>query len=435
MTQEQHPLHRVIFTRDNLEILRGLDTGLADLIYLDPPFNSDSNYGGVFGLPGQPKKRVKKVFGDVWKLNRKEDLPRLEMYKRSHPALYHILYGAWLAKGDKSLAYLLFMAPRLIEMKRVLKSTGSIFLHCDPTESHSLKLMLDIIFGHQQYRNEIVWAYTRMGAKGQRQYSRAHDIILWYSASQTWTFNVDEVRLPYADTSKSRQGYKLTKLGSGIPAEGVTKLNPIGKFPEDWWTHIPYLRSKRERVGYPTQKPVALLERIIKASTHPGDVVLDPFCGCATACVAAERLNRQWIGIDLLPLSHELMEYRLKEHIYTGGDLLPNIPKPRTAIPRRPHDLGTLSPPSRHKPALYGEQAGKCNGCCRGPNERFTKQDFEIDHIIPKSRGGTDHKDNLQLLCGRCNRLKSDNEMAHLVAQLEATGELCGGCGPDCRRP
>ena len=250
-----------------------------------------------------------------------------------------------------------------------------------------------------------------MSAKGQRQFSRAHDTILWYSVGDNWTFNVDDVRLPYAKGSRAREGHTLNRLGSGYSKEGVTKLNPKGKFPEDWVRHIPYLRGK-ERVGYPTQKPLTLLERIIKASTNEGDIVLDPFCGCATACVAAEKLNRQWVGIDLSPKAAELVAMRTQRTMGLRHYEISNRDNP----PKRT-DQGVIPNYRTQKHVLYGRQEGRC--IC---NVHFPFRNFTIDHIIPQSKSGTDHIDNLMLLCGACNSLKGNRDLVYLIATLKSKG-------------
>jgi DNA modification methylase len=211
------------------------------------------------------------------------------------------------------LAYLSMMAPRLVELRRVLKPTGSIYLHCDPTASHYLKLLLDAIFGAGNFRNEIAWCYYGPGSPKVRQFLRKHDTILWYSKTGTWTFNRDDIRIEHS--AKTRENFKKGHLGSGFSADETLGdddvLHTKGKVPEDWWIVAIAPRSTKEYLGYPTQKPEALLDRIIRASSNPGDVVLDPFCGCGTAVAVAERLDRHWVGIDLTYLAISLIKSRL----------------------------------------------------------------------------------------------------------------------------
>ena len=182
---------------------------------------------------------------------------------------------------------------------------------------------------------------------------------------------------------------------------------------QDLWSDIKPIASRaKERIGYPTQKPLALLERIIKASSNEGDIVLDPFCGCATACVAAENLGRRWVGIDLSSKAVELVNMRLQQ---TMGSLFHHgYVTARADIPRRT-DIGAPIPYRQNKHVLYGKQEGRCNGC----QTDFPFKIMEVDHVIPQSRGGTDHVDNLQLLCSSCNRIKGDRPQAYLVARLK----------------
>ena len=179
------------------------------------------------------------------------------------------------------------------------------------------------------------------------------------------------------------------------------------------WTDIPPVNSQaKERVGYPTQKPLALLERIIKASSNPDDVVLDPFCGCATACVAADRLGRKWIGIDISPKAAELVNLRLQQAM--GSLFHHGYVTARTDIPRRT-DIDVPIPYRQNKHVLFGQREGLCNGC----GVMFPFRNFTADHMVPQSRGGTDHLDNLQLLCGACNSVKGDRPQEHLIARLK----------------
>jgi site-specific DNA-methyltransferase (adenine-specific) len=213
------------------------------------------------------------------------------------------------------MAYLVNMTARLIPLHRVLKTTGTLYLHCDPTASHYLKIILDVIFGKQNFRNEIVWCY-RGGGVPKNDFANRHDIILRYSKTDDYYFNVDAVRIPYSTFSLERLQYKARAF-RGARVYDKYEPNELGKHPEDWWEIQPIMPSSKERIGYPTQKPEALLERIIKASTKEDAWVLDPFCGCGTTVAVAERLNRKWAGIDISMLAINVIHDRLKEH-YRG---------------------------------------------------------------------------------------------------------------------
>ena len=317
-------------------------------------------------------------------------------------------------------------------MMRILKPMGSIYLHCDPTMSHYLKLVMDSIWGKSHFLNEIIWCYRDIGSKTTQYFKKKHDILLAYSKSQTWTHNVqrgeiaestrkryqkyfdNNNQITYAALQQSNPG--VFKKLKGIPED----LNEVwldakrGAQLTDWWVDISPLKSGfNESMGYPTQKPVALLDRIVKASSNKGDVVFDPFCGCATTLVAADRLQRDWIGIDLSAKAAELVVERIR----SDQGLFEGIVA-RTDIPQRT-DLGDIPRYNapENKTLLYGEQGGHCNGC----SEHFQTQHLEIDHIIAKSVGGTDHIENLQLLCGHCNRIKGDRGQEYLLSRLNAS--------------
>ena len=293
-------LNRHIFVKDNLEVLRAFDSESIDLIYLDPPFNSNKNYNAPIG-----SESAGAHFKDRWTLQ-DTDVAWWGELADKHPALYSAIHAVGVISGDRDKSYLIYMAMRLLEMKRVLKNTGSIYLHCDQTMSHGLKLVMDAVFGKENFKNEVVWCYT--GPSNSKTYfPRKHDIIFWYSKTKQAIFNFDLVRIPY---KRLRTGKT-----NGIFKKDTT-LNIKGKIIEDWWSDTtPVARLNKERVDYPTQKPRALLERIIKASSNKGDLVLDPFCGCATTCIASEKLNRKWIGIDLSPKAGELVKLRLKKEL------------------------------------------------------------------------------------------------------------------------
>ena len=328
-------------------------------------------------------------------------------------AMYQVLQTAGLTHGKGMQSYLCMMAVRLLEMRRVLKDTGSIYLHCDPTASHYLKLLMDSIYGQGNFRNEVIWSYRRWPSQSSR-FQTMHDVILVFGKGEKPTFNVD-----YEPPSASYLRRFKGRTQVLDPETGTRKLvvdRPTRGMPQrDVWDISIIAGSSKERIGYPTQKPLSLLERIIKASSNEGDVVLDPFCGCATACVAAENLGRRWVGIDISPKAVELVNMRLQQ---TMGELFHNrLVTARTDIPRRT-DIDAPIPYRQNKHVLFGQQEGRCNGC----RSEFPFRILEVDHIIPRSHGGADHIDNLQLLCAHCNRVKGDRPQEYLVARLREMG-------------
>ena len=397
--------NRTIWTGDNLDIMRGMNSESVDLIYLDPPFNSNDTYSAPTG-----SQAAGAAFKDTWKLD-DVNLAWHGEIKHEYPGLYDLLSATRIIHGDKMMSYLIYISIRIIEMHRLLKSVGSIYLHCDPTASHYLKLLLDSVFGESNLRNEVIWGYKSM-SQATKYFPKKHDIILWYSKTSDWKFNPDNVRIPYSK-ELVKHG-KSWKSGSEKELKDRTKK---GKIVEDWWSDIPMLNSvAKERVGYPTQKPLALVRRIIKASSDIEDMVLDPFCGCATACIAAEAENRQWIGIDISSKAADLVQERTRKElgmIFEGHC--------RTDIPERT-DMGKIPPYNSpaNKKWLYGEQGGYCNGC----EEHFKSRYMEIDHIIPQANGGTDHISNLQLLCSPCNKLKGTKSHEELLVMLTNKGWL-----------
>ena len=320
--------NRTLWTGDNLDILRGLNSESVDLIYLDPPFNSNRNYAAPVG-----SKAAGAAFKDTWTLS-DLDVAYMGLIADEQPAVYQVLQAAGLTHGKSMQSYLCMMAVRLVEKRRVLKSTGSIYLHCDPTASHYLKLLMDAIFGEDNFLNEVVWYYRGAGIPKATR-ARRHDIILWFAKqSGEHYFNADPIRRPYAKATQERFKHYIGNVRQDRDY-GQQELNPKGKHPDDVLDYIqPIAPSAKERVGYPTQKPLPLLENLINSSSNPGDMVLDPFCGCATACVAAERLGRQWMGIDLSAKAVELVQFRLKQQ-EPGIALWANSVVARTDIPRR----------------------------------------------------------------------------------------------------
>ena len=379
--------NQTIWTGDCLDILRGMNSASVDLVYLDPPFNSKANYAAPIG-----SKAAGAAFKDTWTLS-DVDVEWINLIEAKHPALYRVLLAA-MTGSDKS--YLVYMAARMLELHRVLKPTGSIYLHCDPKMSHYLKLVMDSVFGPKYFRNEITWHY-RKWSTGKYDFQKNHDILLFYGPQRGRTFN--QLYMERAPSTLKRFG--KGKIVSGFDESGqrlpsITEGESFGVRQDDVWQirRVPPIKQI-----YLTQKPLALLDRIVKASSNPGDMVLDPFCGCATACIAAEQRQRLWVGIDISPKAAELVRQRMNDELgmfYDGAH--------RTDIPIRT-DLGELprynSPENRTR--LYGEQSGNCAGC----KDHFEARHLEVDHIIARLKG-VDRitPDNLQLLCGNCNRIK-----------------------------
>lgn len=399
---------KTVWTGDNLDILRGLNSESVDLIYLDPPFNSNQDYSAPVG-----SRAAGAAFKDTWTLS-DLDTAWMGLIADEQPAIYQSLVAASLTHGKGMQSYLCMMAVRLLEMRRVLKPTGSIYLHCDPTASHYLKALMDAIFGATNFRNEIVWHYTNKLGTGGRVFDRQHDTLLWYSGD-AHTFNVQKqpVKLakPQPVTQKIDGKRVWLRDEQGNRRYRVSTTKRVG----DTWI-IPIVNPMaKERIGYPTQKPLALLERIIKASSNPGDVVLDPFAGCATTCVAAEKLSRRWLGIDLSAKAIELVNERLRADM--GSLFHHGMVTARTDIPKRTdQDKPVNYRKQRH--VLYGRQEGRCNGC----RMDFPFKNMTVDHVLPRSRGGTDHLDNLQMLCNHCNSLKGNRTQEYLVVKLKEQG-------------
>ncbi len=307
--------NRTIFCHDNLEILRGIDSDCVDLIYLDPPFNKKKTFTAPIGSNAEGAS-----FSDIFREEDVKDEWLLDI-KEDHYFIHDLLSTVKTIEGRASynFCYLAYMAIRLLECHRILKETGSLYLHCDPTMSHYLKLLMDCIFGEINFRNEIIWCYHGPGSPKMRQFNRKSDSIFWYSKSKVWTFNGDDVRVPFKDPNQSLRRAMATD--GTFSDEEVKEYREKGKIPENWWEIRIAARSKTEYTGYPTQKPRALLERIIKASSNAGDVVLDPFCGCATTCVAAERLGRSWVGVDVSIKAFELIKERMDKEVERKGEL------------------------------------------------------------------------------------------------------------------
>ena len=358
-----------LYFGDNLEVLRKhIPVDSIDLIYLDPPFNSNATYNMLFKEPsGEQSAAQIAAFDDTWKWGPQAEEAFDEAIMAGPPNLAELLKALHqVLHRSNMLAYLSMMAVRLVEMHRVLKPTGSLFLHCDPTASHYIKLILDNIFSPKNFRNEIIWERSQPKGHATTRFSRAHDTIFYYSKSEKFHFNPQFAEHDPAYLEKfyrhvepeTGRRYRLGDLtnpnkerpnltyefppGSGtvrvwrwtqermmkawedgrvvIPGKGEVAqfkryLDEMsGTLIKDIWYDIEHLHgSSNESMGYQTQKPEALLERIIRAASNEGDIVLDPFCGCGTAVAVAERLKRRWIGIDVTYLAIDLIRKRLQD--------------------------------------------------------------------------------------------------------------------------
>jgi len=396
-------MRNTLYYGDNLAILRDhIDDESVDLIYLDPPFNSARSYNVLFKHEsGAAAEAQLKAFDDTWHWGQEAEHTFHNLVTQGSPPVANMIGAMRQFIGDNQMmAYLVMMAARLAELRRVLKPTGSLYLHCDPTASHYLKVILDTIFGVQNYRNEIVWKRTSAHANVSQKFGVVHDVIYFYSASNTYTWNpqhvaydadyvetffdqVDENGRRYArrDLTASMQRASAGQIYEwkgitpppsrcwAMTKERMDELDRTGRihwpkktggmprlklYPEDLpgvpmqdiWSDIKTMHNlSSERLGYPTQKPVALLERIVSASSNPGDVVLDPFCGCGTTIAAAQKLGRHWIGIDITNLAIALQKYRLQDAygLEAGRDYL---------VIGEPKDLASatqLAQDSRHQ--------------------------------------------------------------------------------------
>jgi len=308
-----------LFFGDNLDILKQLHAehpqGLIDLIYIDPPFNSKRNYNVLFeSIDLKDSTAQKEAFADTWtNVSYMEMLNELSDLDISLFNFLRNLDNTNISKG--AISYLVTMSIRLWYMHKLLKDTGSFYLHCDPTMSHYLKILCDLIFGEKNFRNEIVWSYKRYTAVSNR-FQKLHDVILFYSKSDKSIFH--ELRDEYGEKSgKHDSHYKQDEEGRWYRMQKRKGLEPYkiylsdGKRTGDVW-EIPIINaSAKERLGYPTQKPEALLERIISASSNVNDTVADFFCGCGTTIAVAQKLNRKWIGVDISHLAVRLIARRL----------------------------------------------------------------------------------------------------------------------------
>lgn len=378
------PAANTLFYGDNLDILREyIEEESVDLVYLDPPFNSNATYNVLFHAPtGEQSQAQIEAFGDTWHWNvHAEEAFDQVIHSGNSDAAEMLRAMRSFLKENDMMAYLAMMAVRLLELHRVLKPTGSLYLHCDPTASHYLKILLDAVFDKENFLNEVIWKRTGTHSSA-RRWGPVHDVILFYSkrsGNQEWIrpyvplsekhllthyrkvdergrrYEHGELTAPgvrHGRSGEKWRGFDVTSIGrhwittvdrlEGLYAEGQIYLPTDGGWPRliryeedskgravgDIWEDIPPINMRaRERLGYPTQKPLLLLERIISASSNEGDLVLDPFCGCGTTVHAAQKLNRRWIGIDITHLAISLIKRRLVDAFPLAQFEIHGVPK------------------------------------------------------------------------------------------------------------
>ena len=433
--------NRTLFHGDNLPFLRGINSSTIHLIVTDPPFNKGRDFHAT---PDSLAAGAR--FEDRWRWDTDVHPEWIDTIQDDWPAVWAVIEAARVAAGEDMAAFLAWLGVRLMEMHRVLREDGSLYLHCDPTASHYLKAMLDAIFGRKQFRNEIVWCY-RGGGVPRNAFARKHDLIFAYAKSASSTFHKQYI--PYSEASQ-----RLVQSRGGVSIDGKERDLQRGAAMNDWWSDINSLQTwSPERFGYPTQKPLALYERIIRASSNEGDIVLDPFCGCATTPVAAERLGRQWIGMDIWEKAHETVIQRLQAEglaapdgdaggrMLTFGQIGYSTAPPvrsdegETAAPLlKTKRRRVLEPPgpklsrAQMVDILIEEQGLVCAGCDRAFDDPLYLQ---LDHKTPRAEGGINHISNRMLLCGPCNRIKSDRlTLNGLRAENRKRGRMAESTGP-----
>ena len=426
--------NRTLFEGDNLPVLQGLNDECIDLIATDPPFNKGRDFHAT---PDSLAAGAK--FADRWRWEEDVHEEWVDAIKDDEPAAWSVIDWSRLSYGDDMGAFLCFIGVRLLEMRRVLKPTGSIYLHCDPTASHYLKALMDAVFGRRNFRNEIVWRkYAGRKNNAKRKFPTQHEQLLFYTKTDAATFTLPmlphsekEIEREYAYTDEDGRRYRKSR-GRNYQLTGEERRLYLDESPGrgagTLWVEdgLQLNTSSSERTGYPTQKPLALYDRIIRASSNEGDWVLDPFAGCATTPIAAELAGRKWIAIDLWEGAAGVLRDRLNRELKLGAGesmALFGDANHRTDAPVRTDEGGTAAPylatPTRgeRKPLmsnaeikrrLLAEFGGQCWGCTFiAPATAHDPAAYlELDHVRPRSAGGPNDIHNRALLCGPCNKVK-----------------------------
>ena len=440
---------RTIYRHDNLPVMQGMNSETIDLIATDPPFNKNREFYAPtedLVLPEDvatlPEFAKGAKFDDRWRWENDVHQEWIDNIKDDHPEVWSVIEAAKVASGGDMAAFCCFMAVRLIEMRRLLKPTGSIYLHCDHTASHYLRSVMDAVFGRKNFRNEIVWSYRRWSGKAKR-FQRMHDTILFYSRSESIVWNT-----PMEPKASGTPKYRRWNEIDPVTGKMVTKSDKTTLVTEtlmrDVWEISRLQSSAKESRGYKTQKPLSLYKRIISASSNPGDIVLDPFAGCATTPVAAEMLGRLWVGIDKWPGVYEMVLSRLDDEVSFMGGRAAVYYSPDPPVRTDTGEVGAVgfdTPDSQVpflRPAwqrltnpvmrwILGKAQSQQDGfgVCAGCGRRVPVEYMELDHIQPKSDKGRNYITNRILICATCNRQKGNKRtLDGLRADIKKSGWL-----------
>lgn len=491
-------VNRGVYIADNLDLLRSLNDESIDLVNIDPPFKKNQTFTGNrlrpslteaehsieqelmrrWGVqtPAQASRAgiqwpdeavLQGGYKDIWSWEADIHEEWLKTLQVEHERIGWLIESTAMSHGEDTSAYLCYMAIRLIEIRRILKPTGSLFLHCDHDANAYLRQLLDAVFGRTSFRNEIVWCYT--GPSHTRRWlPRKHDTILFYAKGDDNVCNLDDVRIPYSELHTQHREAGGSGIGGKLTSEVVDSYREEGKVPEDYWLEgrdgmSPVGRLPSERTGYPTQKPWRLAERIVKLATNPGDVVLDCFAGCAYSAVAAEKLGRQWVACDLNPRAWTVFKRQFNNpglglnlrcnDDTTGQQVIGSEPEvtvhgpnelPTRTSPLHESEPVTFNPPERKfkMPAsliperemlrLLLELSDYMAWCCGFANWSTdgkivrTTRNFQLDHIDPRSKRGSNQITNRAPLCPHHNVRKSNarKHLADFREEIALAGEM-----------
>ena len=436
--------NRTLYHGDNLKFMRAMNSESVDLIATDPPFNKGRDFHAT---PDSLADGAK--FQDRWSWEKDVHTEWLDQITDDYPHVMHVIQGSRSSYGDDMGAFLCFMAVRLIAMRRLLKPTGSIYLHCDPTASHYLKELMDAVFGKKNFRNEIVWHYSGWNKRLRSHIERRHDLILFYTRSKQGKFEYPtrpwedkseyiQVRKQKVRLDDQQREFVFSDAGGGKRIRRyLDEAMSYGVPLDDVWDVDKLNNSDKINTGWPTQKPLPLYERIVKASSDEDDIVLDPFAGCATTLVAAEKLGRQWVGIDIWEQAAEVVKHRLENEVGLFGDVtFTDTPPERTddgeiAVPYLRPKVMVKEPegPKYTRQQMYEHLLDQHGPRCQGCDRMFDDPRYlELDHNTPRSDGGLNHISNRVLLCGPCNRLKSNKfTLSGLRSENKKQGYMTGG--------